>query len=105
MHPSRLALGCIVRTGFCLFVVSPLLSSCIYLSSWGQVYEGWVGKPVASFTEVNGNPDAIQQLENGNAEHIWYFQRIDPECRQHFEVNSSGTIVGSRHTGRCVPVG
>ena len=81
------------------------LSGCIYFTNWDDVHRSWIGSAVSEYSKLNGAADHIDQLDDGNKEYMWHFERIDPKCRQYFEVNAKGIIVSTHHTGNCVPVG
>ncbi len=82
-----------------------LLAGCVYFTSWNDVMKGWVGHPIAEIVKLEGPPDAITPLSDGNKEYKYWLKKVDPSCIHYWIVNPQGVITGFHYEGRCRPIG
>lgn len=82
-----------------------VLSACSYFVSWDEKSQMLIGRPIEVYTRVNGPPDAIKELPNGNKEYKYWLKKLDPSCIHYWIVNPRGVITGFHYEGRCRPIG
>lgn len=88
-----------------IFVAALSVSACSYFVSWDDAVKGGVGRPIDSIIKLDGPPNAIIPLSNGNKEYKYHFKKIDPSCVHYWIVDPQGIIVGYHYEGRCRPIG
>lgn len=82
-----------------------LLTSCSYFVSWDEKSQMLIERPIEVYTRLNGQPDEIKELSNGNKEYKYWLKELDPSCIHYWIVNPEGIIVDYRYEGRCRPIG
>ena len=82
-----------------------LLAGCSYFVSWDDAVKGGVGRPIDSRIKLDGSPNAIINLPDGNREYKYHYKKIDTSCVHYWIVNPKGIIVDYRYEGRCRPIG
>lgn len=82
-----------------------LLVGCSYFVSWDDAVRGGVGRSIDSMIKLDGLPNAIIPLSNGNKEYKYHFKKLDPSCIHYWIVDPQGIIVDYRYEGRCRPIG
>lgn len=82
-----------------------LLSSCSYFVSWDESSQMLIDQPIEVYTRLNGQPDEIKELSNGNKEYKYWLKKLNPSCIHYWIVNPEGIIVDYRYEGRCRPIG
>ena len=78
---------------------------CSYFASWDDRSKILIGEPITVYSDLNGPPDKITPLPNGQKEYKYHLKRLDPSCIHYWVVNAEGVITGYRYTGHCRPVG
>ena len=81
------------------------VSACSYFVSWDDKSQMLIGRPVEVYTRVNGPPDGIKELPNGNKEYKYWLKKLDPSCVHYWIVDPQGVITGYHYEGRCRPIG
>lgn len=88
---------------FGLILILPI--GCSYFVSWDEKSERSLGRPIHNYIRLNGSPDSINPLPNGNKEYKYHLKKLDPTCIHYWIVNPQGIIVDYRYEGRCRPIG
>lgn len=86
----------------CLVV---MLFGCSYFVSWDDKSRSLIGHPIDTYLQLNGHPDRITELQNGNVEYEYRLDEVDPSCVHFWIVNDKGIIINYRYQGRCRPIG
>ena len=90
---------------FYLLVVVILFSACSYFVSWDDKSKRAIGRPIENYVRLNGQPDEIKTLPDGQKEYKYHLKKLDPSCVHYWIVNEEGIIAGYRYTGYCRPIG
>ncbi|WP_444901922.1 hypothetical protein ACJJIG_01420 [Microbulbifer sp. SSSA007] len=93
-----------MRNAYLLLVVV-LFVGCSYFVSWDDKSKVLIGEPITLYSDLNGPPDEIKTLSDGQKEYKYHLKKLDPSCIHYWTVNQEGIITGYRYTGYCRPVG
>ena len=82
-----------------------LFTGCSYFVSWDDKSKTLIGEPITLYSDLNGPPDEIKTLPDGQKEYKYHLKKLDPSCVHYWIVDKKGIIMGYRYTGYCRPVG
>ncbi len=102
---ALLTIGHSDKRPYVFWFVLFLLTGCSYFVSWDDSVIGGVGRPIEEMIELDGLPNAVIDLPDGNKEYKYHFKKIDSSCIHYWIVNPQGIIVNYRYEGRCRPIG
>jgi len=88
-----------------LLMILVLFSGCSYFVSWNKKSKALIGEPIKLYSDLNGSPDEIKLLPDGQKEYKYHLKKLDPSCIHYWIVSQEGIITGYRYTGYCRPVG
>lgn len=82
-----------------------LMPACSYFVSWDETSRSAIGLSIDEVIKMDGPPDAVVPMNNGNKEYRYWLKSIDPTCIHYWIVNPQGIITGYHYEGRCRPIG
>ena len=88
-----------------LLIIVILFSGCSYFVSWDDKSRVLIGEPITLYSVLNGPPDEIIPLPDGQKEYKYHLKKLDPSCIHYWVVDERGIITGYRYQGYCRPVG
>jgi hypothetical protein len=88
-----------------LLITVIFFTGCSYFTSWDEQSERVLGQQIDLVIRLDGQPDAITLLPDGQKEYKYHLKKLDPSCVHYWIVNEEGIIIGYRYTGYCRPIG
>ena len=78
--------------------------ACTLFPSFEDINRSWIGTQISEYEKYYGSPREIHKLPGGNQEYEFHFKELDPTCIEYWIVDDHGTMISSRHSGRCSPI-